>query len=96
MNTATTHPLLPSVPSPAAALLRAAARILARTAAALRRLAARPRRTAAVDPHVGERAALRDLSPHVLKDIGASPDIVAYATDRGGREAAERVLSGLY
>ncbi len=96
MNSATTHHPLPPVATPAAAMLSAVARILARAAAALRRAAAGRRRAAACDPHVGERAALGDLSTHVLKDIGASPALVAYASGRRDRDAAERILSGLY
>lgn len=97
MSTATTRPLFPSVPSPTAALLTAVARVFARIAVALRRAAAAQCRSARRhDPHVGERAALGGLDAHLLRDIGASPSLLAHAAEVARERAPERLLAGFY
>ncbi|MFO1315578.1 MAG: hypothetical protein U1F58_08225 [Burkholderiales bacterium] len=100
MNPTATPPALalasPSALATAQALV-AAARVFARIATALRRAAAALRRPArACDPHVGERAALDGLPAHLLRDIGASPPLLARAAEAMHHRAPERLLAGLY
>lgn len=86
----------PSIPAMAQAL-DGAARFFARIAVALGRAAARSRRCArAHDPHVGERVALGTLGAHLLRDIGASPSLLARAAEAARERTPERVLAGLY
>lgn len=86
----------PPVPATAQAL-NGAARVFARIAVALRRAAATLRRSArAHQPHVGERVALGELSAHLLRDVGASPALLARAAEAAHERTPERVLAGLY
>jgi len=86
----------PSVPA-MAQVLNGAARVFARIAVALRRAAAALCRSAhAHDPHVGERVALGTLDAHLLRDIGASPSLLARAAEAAHERTPERVLAGLY
>ncbi len=100
MNGTATHPALPLAPAaapPTAQALAAAARVFARIAVVLRRAASVRRRAGrTLDPHVGERAALGGLGPHLLRDIGASPALLAHAAATVRDRAPERVLAGLY
>lgn len=100
MNPIAMHPVPSLTPPPVSAMAQAldgAARVFARIAVALRRAAATRRHAGrAHEPHVGERVALGTLNAHLLRDIGASPSLLARAAEAARERAPERVLAGLY
>ncbi len=100
MNPIATYHALSLTPPPVpvmAQALNGAARVFARIAVALRRAAATLRHSARThEPHVGERVALGELNAHLLRDIGASPSLLARAAEAAHQRAPERVLAGIY